>query len=349
MPSSERLADVDRLEAALQRGVLLDVLLVLVEGRRADGAQLASRQHRLQQLGRVHRALGRARADDRVELVHEQDDLALGVRDLLQDGLQALLELAAVLASRQQRADVEADDLAVPEALGDVAGDDALGEALGDRGLADAGLADQDGVVLRAPGEDLDDAADLVVAADHRVELAVLGVLREVAAELLQRLVLLLRALVGHAMRAADLRDRLGQRLVRRAVAVQRLRGLAALGVGQREQDVLGRDVLVVELARLALGEAQDVHQLAAGGGLLRARGDRGELIERAVELFADRLRAGAELAQHRSDHGLGLLEQRHEQVLGLNFGVMASGRHGDGGLQRLLGLDRETVGLHVS
>ena len=79
-----------------------------------------------------------------------------------------------------------ATTLAVAQRLGDVAGDDALGEALDDRGLADAGLADQHGVVLGAAREDLDDAADLVVAADDRVELAVLGGLREVAAELLR-------------------------------------------------------------------------------------------------------------------------------------------------------------------
>ena len=62
--------------------------------------------------------------------------------------------------------------------VGHVAGDDALGEALDDGGLADAGLADQDGVVLRAPREHLHDAADLGVAADHRVELALAGPLR---------------------------------------------------------------------------------------------------------------------------------------------------------------------------
>ena len=56
--------------------------------------------------------------------------------------------------------------------LRNVAGDDPLGEALDDRGLADAGVADQHRVVLRAPREDLDDAADLLVAADDRVELA---------------------------------------------------------------------------------------------------------------------------------------------------------------------------------
>ena len=50
--------------------------------------------------------------------------------------------------------------------------DDALREAFDDRGLADAGLADQHGVVLRAPLQHLDRAADFLVAADHRIELA---------------------------------------------------------------------------------------------------------------------------------------------------------------------------------
>ena len=45
-----RLVDEHGLEAALQRGVLLDVLAVLVERRRADGVQLAAREHRLEQV-----------------------------------------------------------------------------------------------------------------------------------------------------------------------------------------------------------------------------------------------------------------------------------------------------------
>ena len=68
-----RLVDQDRLEAALERGVLLDVLAILVERRGADRVQLAAGEHRLEQVARVHRALGRAGADDRVELVDEQD------------------------------------------------------------------------------------------------------------------------------------------------------------------------------------------------------------------------------------------------------------------------------------
>ena len=72
-----RLADEHGLEAPLERGVLLDVLPVLVERGGADAAQLAARERRLEHVGGVHRALGGARADDRVQLVDEEDDLAL--------------------------------------------------------------------------------------------------------------------------------------------------------------------------------------------------------------------------------------------------------------------------------
>ena len=205
MSSTRGLGHHHRLEAALERGVLLDVLAVLVERGGADGAQLAAREHRLEQVGGVDGALGGAGAHDRVQLVEEQDDPALAVGDLLEHGLEPVLELAAVLGAGDQRADVERDHAAVAQRVGDVARDDALGEALDDGGLADAGLADQHGVVLRAPREHLDHAADLVVAPDHRVELALLGGLGEVAAVGLERLVLVLGVLVGHAVRAANL------------------------------------------------------------------------------------------------------------------------------------------------
>ena len=166
------LAHVDGLEAPLQGGVLLHVLAVLVEGGGAHHAQLAPGQHGLQHVGGVHGTLGRARAHHGVHLVDEGDDLAFGVGDLLENRLEALLELAPELGSGHQGADVEGHHLLVLEAFGHVAGHDALGQALHDGGLAHARLADEHRVVLGAAAEHLDDAADLVVAADHRVELA---------------------------------------------------------------------------------------------------------------------------------------------------------------------------------
>ena len=68
-----RLVDRDLLQPPRERAVLLDVLVLLVR-RRADDAQLAGRQDRLDQRRQIHRAAGgRAGADGRVNLVDEED------------------------------------------------------------------------------------------------------------------------------------------------------------------------------------------------------------------------------------------------------------------------------------
>ena len=135
--------------------------------------QLAAGQHRLQHVGGVHRALGRARADHGVQLVDEEDDLALGVRDLLEHRLQPLLELAAVLRARDERAHVERDDPLVASA------------PRARRRATIRCASPSTMAVLPTPGSPIStglflvrrdstwiDAADLLVAADHRVELA---------------------------------------------------------------------------------------------------------------------------------------------------------------------------------
>ena len=185
-----RLVDEDRLEAPGQRRVLLDMLAIFVERGRADAVQLAARQRGLQQIGRVHRAIRLAGADQRVHLVDEQDDLALGGGDLIEHGLQPLLELAAIFRAGDERAHVERQQLLVFEPLRHVAIDDAQRETLDDRRLADAGLADQHRIVLRAARQHLDGAADFLVAADDRVELALARRFGEVAGVFLQRVIL---------------------------------------------------------------------------------------------------------------------------------------------------------------
>ena len=132
------------------------------------------------------------------------------------------------LAPGDERAEVERDDALVLEPLGHVAADDPLGEALDDRRLADAGLADQDRVVLGAPRQDLDDAADLVVAADDRVELARPRLGGQVAAVLLERGVGALGVRRRDALAATDALERLQDRLAARRVALEQGLGLAA-------------------------------------------------------------------------------------------------------------------------
>jgi hypothetical protein len=257
-----RLADEDGLETALERGVLLDVLAVLVERRRADGPELAAREHRLEHVRGVDGALGRPRPHDRVQLVDEEDDLALRVLDLAEDGLQPLLELAAVLGAGEESADVEGPDALALETLGDVPGNDPLREPLRDRRLPHTGVADQDGVVLRATREHLDHAADLLVAADHRVELAALGKLGEVAPELLERLVGALGVLRRDTLCSSD-----------------RLQGFeegVAVDDVEREKQMLGRDELVLEPPHLLLGAIERLGERSGDPRLLRRTFDSG-------------------------------------------------------------------------
>ncbi len=116
---------------------------------------------------------------------------------LLQDLLQPFLEVAAITRAGQQRAHVEREHGRSREHLRHLAVDDALGEAFGNRGLADAGLADEQRVVLLATAQHLDGAVDLGVAADHRIDLAVARLLVEVDTIGLQRLTLLLGVLAA--------------------------------------------------------------------------------------------------------------------------------------------------------
>jgi len=75
----------------------------------------------------------------------------LTLTDLLEDCLQPVLEFAAVFGACDERAQVQRDDAPVFETFGDVTANDTVREPLDDRRLADAGLADEDWVVLRAP------------------------------------------------------------------------------------------------------------------------------------------------------------------------------------------------------
>jgi hypothetical protein len=82
-----------------------------------------------------------------VQLVQEEDDVARLPR-LVDHGLEALLELAAVLAPATSPARSSASRRVPRSESGHVAGGDALGEALHDRRLAGAGVAHQHGLFL---------------------------------------------------------------------------------------------------------------------------------------------------------------------------------------------------------
>ncbi len=200
-------ADEHNLEAAFERGIFLDVLAIFVQRGGADGAQLAASQRRLQHVGSIDRAFRCACADQRVQLVDEENDLSLRVFNLFEHGFQAVFEFAAILRAGQHRSQIERDHALVLQNFRHVAGDDALREAFDDGRLANAGFADQHRIVLGAAREHLHHAADFFIAADDRIELAATRLLGQIARVALQRLVLRFGILVGDFLRAANRRS----------------------------------------------------------------------------------------------------------------------------------------------
>src|SRR6202020_753187 len=327
-----RLTDLDRLEPAFQRGVLLDVLAVLVERGRADGLQFATGQFVLEDRRRVDRTLGRTRTDQRVQLVDEQDDVAAGV-DLLEHLLQALLEVTALRAAGHQGTEVEGVQLLVFQGLGNLAVHDRLREAFHDRRLTAAGLTDQHRAVLGASRQHLHDPLGFLLAADRRVELAFHRRRRQVAAELVEhqrsrRAAGLATTATGTGLRgllalvaAPQLDHLLAHPGQLRAQLDQHLGGNALTLTDQTEQNVLGADVVVAELKRLAQAQLQN---------LLGARDERDvtgrsllALPDDLLNLAADTLQRDAQRLQRLSRYPFAFVDKAQQDVLGANVVVV--------------------------
>src|SRR5581483_7724190 len=296
---------------------------VLVERRGANRLQLAAGQRWLQDVGGVDRALGSASADQRVELVDEEHAVAR-VLDLLDDLLEPLLELAAVLRAGDERADVERQQPLALERLRDVAGDDLLRQALDDRRLADARLPDQRRVVLGPPREDLDDALDLPRPPDTRIELAGARGGRQVDAHLIdrRRAGCLPRLVLRVARRLRQHVDDLGAHAVERHAQTLEHASRDALTLAdEAKQQVLGADVLVVEPARLVDGQLDDLlcpwrqadlahhHPVATADDELDGRANLVEL--------------DAHVRQNLGGYPLALADQPEQQMLGSDVVVV--------------------------
>ena len=247
------LLDHHGLEAAFEGGVLLDVLPIFIERGCADGAQFAAGELRLEHVRCVGGAFGRAGADDGVEFVDEEDDLAFRGCHFLEKCLEPIFELAAELRTGDHRADIHGNDAFVLERFRHVSRDDAPREPLHDGRLADARFADKDRIILCAARKDLHRAPDLVVAADHRIDLALAGKLSEIASIFLESLVFAFGILIGHALVSANALKGLHELVAGDArVFQQSCRGCA--GIQQSQEEMFGAEIFVLKLRHFAFG-----------------------------------------------------------------------------------------------
>jgi hypothetical protein len=236
-----------------------------------------------------------------VHLIDEEQDASLGGLDLVQDGLETFLEFAAILRTGHERTHVQGEERLVAEAFRDVAVDDTLGEAFDDGGLADAGLADEHGVVLGAAGKDADDAADLFVAADDGIHLARAGERGEILAILGESLVGGLGIGRSHALGAADGLERGEDRLTVEADGGER--GAKRRRLGEGEQHVFGRHEIVLHALGFVLGLEHEGMRLGRKAGLARGLSELGEPRQLAGDGGSERRLVLACTTEERGGH----------------------------------------------
>ena len=291
-----RLAHIHLLESALESGVLLHVLLVLLQRRRADHTQLATRQHRLQQVSGVHGAVGLAGSQQQVHLIDEQDDLALAVLHLVHHRLQTLLELATVLGSGDQRSQIQRDQTHVKR-LGNVALHDSVRQTFHDGGLSHSRLTDQHRVVLRSATENADHTTNLLVTTNHRIDLALLRLLHKILTVLVQRVVGAFGGVRRCARVASLLLDGVVQLLLRQTHALKER--LHSCVTEQGAQNVVLCHTRVLLRSRIVLCNLQNLHQGSARIELIRKRTLLRQLFHLLVDFLLQKLHIHSRLLDH--------------------------------------------------
>ena len=218
-----RFLNDQRLEPPRQSRVFFDVFPVFVRGCGTHAMQLASRQSRLQQVRCIHRTIGLARTHKRVHLVDKQDHLTCRRGYFVQNAFQAFLKFTAILRTGNQSAHVQRQQLLVAQTFRHIAIHDPQSQTFGNRRLPNTGIANQDRVVLCAPRQHLHGAANFLIPANDRVNLAIGCRFGQIARVLLQRIITVLSRRRIRRAPFAHIIDRTIQRLRRHATGIQGL------------------------------------------------------------------------------------------------------------------------------
>ena len=312
--------------------------------------QLAARQHRLQEVASVHGAVRLACADNRVQLINEQQDAPFAALDFRKHRLQALLELAAELRAGNQAAHIQRENRLVLQRIRHVAAHDSLRQSFGDCCFADARFANQHRVILRLTAQNTDDVADFAVTADNRVELVLPRHLHKVRAVLLQRVVRFLRVVGGHAGCAAHAGQLLQELLLVVAHAGQNFLDVGVRLRRDTEENMLNGEVLVLHLLgavfRLQQGFLEvrgniNLVCLAAGAGDARNPGQR--IIQRGTES----IHADAAPGQQLRDERLRIFRQGEQHMLLIHLHMLIFHRDLLGALESFHRFLGELVRVH--
>ena len=198
------------------------------------------------------------------------------------------------------------------QAIGHVAIGDTQGQPLGNCRFADAGFADQHGVILSTARKDLYSATDFFIATDHRVQLSCARDFGEVTRKFLERVVTVFGARSVGTAATTQCIDSGVQPFGCDRCARQRLACCAGLGQRQREQQAFHSDIAIARLLRDLFGGIEHAHGVVVEAwGLLRAAaGHCGHLCKRRIGFAQSCRRVAACGLDQARRHPLFVLQQ---------------------------------------
>ena len=335
-----------RLETPLQRRVLFDVLAVFIERGGPDTAQFTASQLGLEHVGRIGSTLGSTGPHDGVQLIDEEDDSSLGRGHFLEEGLETVLELAAIFRASDHRADIERNHPTVLEGLRHIAIHDPLGQSLDDGRLAHAGFTDEHRIVLRAPRQHLHHPTDFVVPADHRVDLALASQGCEVLAVLFQGLKLFLRVRIRHTLVAPHRAQRLENRIALESQPIRDATKAVAALFQQAQEQVLRGNILILEPLRLGQSRLESGLQVIGRINIGPAlNGGTAHQLRFQFPHQSTHLHTG--FFQQRRNDSVGLSHQSQSQMLTVESRMVMILGPGLGCLNGLLGLLGQFIECH--
>ena len=332
---NSRLGDKHGLETTCKSSVLLDVLAVFVQRSGTNCAKLATSKCWLQDIASIHGALGSASAYDGVELVDEEDNLAVRLGHLFYHALQAVLKLAAVLCACYQGGHIKLNKLFVAQGTWNVARNNALCQAFYDCGLTNTRLADKNRVVLGTAAQNLNGTANLFDTTNNWIKLSLASKVGHVATVLLQGLKLRLCILRGYALIATKLVVDLFHALSSNAGVAKNPTCISVV-VCQRSEQMLGGNVGISQLSGKFLGLIDNLEKVIANANLCSAY--LWSLRDCLVYLRGNCIRICANLLQDRTQVALVAVQQRLEQVRWCNLRSLYVGSNTKSCLQCFLG-----------
>ena len=132
-----------------------------------------------------------------MNLINEEDDLAIRTFDFFDDSFDALFKLAFKFGTGNQGRDVENIDLFGQQIFRNVLLYNAPGDPFDDGRFSNTGIPDEDRIIFFAARKDVQDPADFFISTDDRVELAIQSALVEMDAVFLEGIILVFGALIA--------------------------------------------------------------------------------------------------------------------------------------------------------